>query len=151
MLTGKPRVPNDRLMMNFCQATGLSHAIAFGDVFVNGNDGFVGESGIEKDGSATFGEGFFAMGAIQQAGIFLTVSEAYADIFCASHAVFRTLFIRTEKVLQVVHDYSCKKIPENTSVWQGENKIQDTKENVNAGRPQGHGGAGAVGGEVIDV
>ena len=42
MVAGKSSVPNDRLMMNLGQAAGLSHAIAFDDVFVNGNDGFVG-------------------------------------------------------------------------------------------------------------
>jgi hypothetical protein len=65
MLASKPGVPDHRLVMNVGQAACLSHAIAFGDVFVNGNDGFVGEAGIEKDGSSAFGEGLFAMGAIQ--------------------------------------------------------------------------------------
>jgi hypothetical protein len=109
MLTGKSGVPNDCLMMNFCQATGLSHAIAFGDVFVNGDDGVVGESGVEKDGSSAFGEVFFTMGAIQQAGVFLAIGGANADIFSSAHAVFRTLFKKKEKVLQVVHDDSCEK------------------------------------------
>jgi len=44
-------------MMNFGQATGLSHAIAFDDVFMNGNDGFVGQGRTKKNGSSAFGKG----------------------------------------------------------------------------------------------
>jgi len=98
MLTGKSGVPNDRLMMNFGQATRLSHAIAFGNVFVDGDDGFVGESGVEKDGSLAFGKGLFAMGAIEQSGVFYAICGANADISYATNAIFRTLFIPTEKV-----------------------------------------------------
>jgi len=92
-------------MMNFSQAAGLSHASAFGNVFVDGNDGVLRQRRTKKDGSAAFGEGLFTMGAIQQTGVFLAVGGANADIFSASNAVFRTLFIPTKKVLQVVHDY----------------------------------------------
>jgi hypothetical protein len=48
MLTRKSDVPDRCLGMNFGQAARLAHPIAFGDVFVNGNDGFVGQTGVEK-------------------------------------------------------------------------------------------------------
>jgi hypothetical protein len=44
------------------------------------------------------------MGAVEQAGVFRAVSGTNTDIFRATKAVFRALFIPTEKVLQVVHD-----------------------------------------------
>ena len=56
---------NDRLVMNFGQAAGLSHAIAFGDVFVNGDDDVVGQRRPKKDGPLAFGEGLFAIGAVE--------------------------------------------------------------------------------------
>jgi hypothetical protein len=65
MFACKSGVPNHCLVMDFGQAACFSHAIAFGNVFVNGDDGFVGQSGIEKDGSLAFGKGFFAVGAVQ--------------------------------------------------------------------------------------
>jgi len=104
VLTSKAGVPDHRLVMNFGQPAGLAHAIAFGDVFVNGDDGCIGKAGIEKNGAPTFGKGRKAMSAIQQAGVFRAVGGADSDIFFPSNAVFRTLFIPTKKVLQVVHD-----------------------------------------------
>ena len=59
VLTGKAGVPNDRLEMNFGQATGLSHTVPFGDMFVDGDDGVVGQSGVEKDGAPAFGKSLF--------------------------------------------------------------------------------------------
>jgi len=106
---------NDRLVMDFGQAAGLAHAVAFGDVFVNGDDGVVGQRRPKKDGALAFGEGLLAMGAVEQAGLVFAVGAANADIFFTANAVFRTLFIPTEKVFQVVHDYSIgNKKPENT-------------------------------------
>ena len=40
-------------------------SLTFVDVFENGDDGVVGQSGLEKDGAVAFGKGLFAMGTIQ--------------------------------------------------------------------------------------
>ncbi|MCL2743236.1 MAG: hypothetical protein FWE67_05235 [Planctomycetaceae bacterium] len=102
----------DELLSSGCplSLTTLPHAIAFGDVFVNGDDGVVGKAGVKKDRSSAFGEGLFTIGAIQKAGVFRAVSGTNADIFFAANTVFGAVFILTAKVFQIVHDYLYKKI-----------------------------------------
>jgi len=92
---------------------------------VNGDDDVVGQRRPKKDGPLAFGEGLFAMGAVEQAGLVFAVGASNADIFFTSNAVFRTLFIPTVKFFQVVHDHSSETKPLKR---QGEN--QKSKNNT---------------------
>jgi hypothetical protein len=74
-------------------------------VFDDGNDFIVGQSGIKKNRSSSFGKIFFAVQAIQQsAALIFAVEGTHADIFTAPNAVERTLFIMAKKLLEIVHD-----------------------------------------------
>jgi hypothetical protein len=48
------------IFTHFQQATGFSHADSFNDVFDKGDDFFLWQSRVEKDGSSTFGEALIA-------------------------------------------------------------------------------------------
>jgi hypothetical protein len=89
---------------DFGQATRFTHAVAFGDVFHDGNDLVFRQPGIEKDGACVLGELFFAMQTPEQPGVVFTILGTNADISFASNAVFRTVFILTTKVFEIVHD-----------------------------------------------
>jgi translation initiation factor RLI1 len=76
-------------------------------VFEDRNDFFCGQAGVEECRAAAFGEFLFALAATEQADVFVfAIPSTHVDIFTATNAVLRTLFILTKKLLQVVHDYA---------------------------------------------
>ena len=81
-------------------------------MFDNGNDFVFGESRVEKNRSTVFGEALFAHFTLQESSVVSTVGVFHADIFSVSNAEGGALFIRAEKVFQVVHDKYCRyKVP----------------------------------------
>jgi len=105
MFASEPGVTNDGVWINFHQSTSLSHAIAFDDVFDDGNDGIFGQSGAEKNGALVFGKTFFANPALEQAGVIFAIGVANKDIVASSDALFGADFMRAVKLMQIVHDY----------------------------------------------
>jgi hypothetical protein len=98
------RVSAHGLASDFCQATGLSHTIAFGDMFHDGNDLIFGQTGVEKNGAFVFRELFFAMQTPEQSGVIFAIHSSNGDIFFATNAIFRAIFILTTEVVEIVHD-----------------------------------------------
>jgi hypothetical protein len=89
---------------DFGQATRLTHPVAFGDVFPKGNDLVLGQSGVEKNGTGILGERSLAMPTPEQSGVGIAILGANSDIFFATNAVFRAVFILTAEVWEIVHD-----------------------------------------------
>jgi hypothetical protein len=110
MFASETRIANHRLLSRLGQSACLSHAIALDDMFDNGNDFVVGKSSVKENGPSTLGKRFFALQTVEQACGFRTIlgiiPGTHADIFSAANAVLGAIFIRTAKLLQVVHD--CK-------------------------------------------
>jgi len=101
---GKFGVTTDGIGIDFQEPPGFPHAVAFHDVLDDRDDGRLRQTRIEENGAATFGELFLADQAVEQPRVVRAVPGANADIFLASNAVLRTVFIQTTKVFQVVHD-----------------------------------------------
>ncbi len=74
-------------------------------MFKEGDDFFLGQSGVEENRSSVFGEFFLAVDAIEQPRFLSrTIPRTNADVSFASTAVFFAVFILTTKVFQIVHD-----------------------------------------------
>jgi hypothetical protein len=64
VFTGKPGISACSVVIDSDQATRFPHAIAFNDVFDNGDNGVGRQAGVEKDRSAPFGKALFASPAL---------------------------------------------------------------------------------------
>jgi len=65
VFASKSCVADHSIRINFHQSTGLSHSIAFDDVFDDGHDFIFGQPRVEKDRSSVFREALFAHFALQ--------------------------------------------------------------------------------------
>jgi hypothetical protein len=99
-------VSADGHVPDFCEPSGFSHAVAFGNVFHNGHYFFFGQSRVKEDCPAVLGKAFFAHFALEQSGGIFAVGVFDTDIFFASNAVFWAIFILTEEVFEIVHEVS---------------------------------------------
>jgi hypothetical protein len=98
------RVAAHGLMSDLCEATGLSHTVAFGDMFHDGNYLISGQAGVIENGAGGFGKLVFAVQTPEQSGVVFAIHGTDADIFFPPNAVLRTLFILTTEVFEIVHD-----------------------------------------------
>jgi len=73
-------------------------------VFDDGDDFFFGQSRVEKDGAAAFGEALIATATPQQSGVIGTVEVSNTDIFCSANAVLGAIFIRAAKLVEGIRD-----------------------------------------------
>jgi hypothetical protein len=117
----------------------LTHTHAFGDVFHHGDGFLFGQTRVEQKGASAFGKLRTALAAIEQADVFVfAVPGSYGDIFCTANAVFRTVFIPTEVVRQVVHNITrLSQIPKNTIRKMHKGTIQKLGNTVNTNKTQG--------------
>ena len=73
-------------------------------LFEEGDNGLLRETGIGKNSAATFGKFLVTFEAIEQANVFVfSIKGADADIFSAANAVLGAVFIQATKLIEIVH------------------------------------------------
>jgi len=134
MFASKFGITTDCHVSDFEEPTGLSHTIAFDNVFEDRNDFVGGQAGVKESRAAAFGKFCLAYAATEQADVFVfAIPSTHVDIFAAANAEQRTLFILTAKLLKVVHDYAPQyNVLENKQEKQHERRIEKYANPVNA-------------------
>ncbi len=104
MLAGGAGQSDDGIGLDADEASGLSDAVALGQVVEDGDGGFIGESAAVQGRALAFGEASAASMAVELAKLFvLAVAAADREIAGVAPAVERTVEILAAEAGEVVH------------------------------------------------
>jgi hypothetical protein len=118
VLSGLFRQADDRIGVDIDQASGLSHATAFGEVLEHGAGLLFGEVSLEQGCALALGEAVFAGPTVEQADVFL-LAEAAADgeVSGVASAVEDAIGILATEARKIVHGVE-------TPRWRGRDRIR---------------------------
>ena len=118
MLSGLFCQADDRIGVNIDQASGLSHAAAFGEVLEHGSGLRLGEVSLEQGSALALGEAVFAGPTVEQADLIL-LAEAAADgeVSGVASAVEGAIGFLATEASKIIHGVE-------TPRWRGRNGIR---------------------------
>ena len=104
MSAGQDAEADDGILAHADEAAGLAYAAALGDVGEDGDDGRLGQAGIEQGRALALGKTGLAALAIEQPALLRAVVSAHGEVAVPALAVVGTVVILAAEHREVIHD-----------------------------------------------